>query len=314
MFKKILKAIGVLLLLFVVGSLTQLHLDIPVEELKAEYAPSPSKFINIDGLLVHYRDEGKGYPVVLIHGMSSSFHTWQVWADSLSKQYRVIRMDIPCFGLTGPNADNIYDAAYYVSFMQKLLDSLGVKECYMAGSSLGGFITWQYAASHPQQVKKMILVDAAGYPIAKPPFIFTLGKIKLLGLIGRYITPRYLVEKSTKEVYGDPTKVSDVIVERYFKLSLRDGNRAGFIAFVNRIKNYDTESLRHINIPTLIQWGEKDHWISLEHAGKFHNDIKGSKLIVYAGVGHIPMEEEPTASVKDAMQFFAEKDTSERAK
>ncbi len=215
-------------------------------------------------------------------------------------------MDLPAFGLTGPTEKNDYSIEYYESFISRFLDSLGVKECFMAGNSLGGFITWNYALHHPQQVKKIILLDAAGYPMKKPPFIASLGRNKLLSPLMRYITPRFIVAASMKQVYGDASKITDSATERYFKLTLHAGNRAAFISFVNQFRDHDTLPIQQITTPTLIEWGEKDRWIPLVNAEKFNRDIKGSKLVVYPGVGHIPMEEAPAESVADALRFFAE--------
>ena len=311
--KKALYICLAVLVAIIAVNLSQYHADIPLEELKAAYAPAPSKFMMMDDATVHYRDEGTGFPVVLIHGMSSSLHTWQGWTEILSKQYRVIRMDLPGFGLTGPNGDNEYNIAYYESFIGRLLDSLGVKECYIAGNSLGGFITWNYALHHPQQVKKIILLDAAGYPLQDPPFVIGMARSKVLSPVFRYITPRFIVSASMKQVYGDASKISDSVTDRYFKMALRAGNRGAFIAFANQIRNYDTLPIQQIHTPTLIEWGEKDRWIPLPNAQKFNRDIKGSRLIVYSGVGHVPMEEIAAQSCADALKFFAEPADSMKA-
>jgi pimeloyl-ACP methyl ester carboxylesterase len=303
--KKFLYAVAGIFLLIFLATFTQYHADIPLDGLKPTYAPPPSKFMMLDGATVHYRDEGTGFPVVLVHGMSSSLHTWQGWTDILSKKYRVIRVDLPGFGLTGPNANNDYSIPYYVSFLNRFLDSLGVKECYMAGNSLGGLITWNYALRYPDQVKKIVLLDAAGYPNKNPPFVALLARNKLLSSILRFITPKSIVEKSMQQVYGDPAKITDSATERYFKLTLRAGNRDAFIAFVNGFRDTDTLPIQQVKTPTLIEWGEKDRWIAPEDAKKFNRDIKDSKLVTYPGVGHIPMEELPAKSCADAMQFFA---------
>ena len=298
--------IGALLIFIFAAIMTQYHADIPVDELKPTYAPPPSKFITIDGLSVHYRDEGTGFPVVLIHGMSSSLHTWQGWTEILSRQYRVIRMDIPGFGLTGPDPNNDYSIEAYEKFIGHLLDSLGVKECYMAGNSLGGFITWNYALHHPDQVKKIILLDAAGYPMKTPPPVVNLAKNQLLSPFMRYITPRFIVSSSMKEVYGDASKITDSVTDRYFNMALRAGNRDAFIYFVKGFKERDTLPIQKLTTPTLIEWGDKDRWIPVADAGRFHRDIKGSQLVIYPGVGHVPMEELPAESCADALRFFAQ--------
>ncbi len=168
--KLVLRLLGMLLLaLLVLFGLTVAWYwtpDIPVEQLKARWAPPPSQFIDVDGLQVHVRDEGPRndpLPVVLIHGTSASLHTWDGWAAELSKTRRVIRFDLPGFGLTGPNAAGDYSMAYYVSFTGKLLDKLGVARCVLGGNSLGGEVAWTTAHDLPQRVERLILVDAAGY-------------------------------------------------------------------------------------------------------------------------------------------------------
>ena len=124
------------------------HKDIPLSDLKLKYAPPPSSFITVDGMDVHYRDEGSiadSVPVVLIHRTSSSLHTFDDWAAILKSKKRVIRMDIPAFGLTGPFPDRNYSIDHYVIFIEHFLSAIGVNSCILDGNSLGGEIAWQVA-------------------------------------------------------------------------------------------------------------------------------------------------------------------------
>jgi alpha-beta hydrolase superfamily lysophospholipase len=136
-----------LIVLLAAGLASLVRFDIPPERLKAKYAGPPSKFVNIAGLKVHYRDEGQGVPLVLLHGAASSLFTWDGWTRELSTSYRVIRLDLPGFGLTGPNAAKDYSMAWHTRFLASFLDKLGVKECYLAGNSFGGHIAWMRAAT-----------------------------------------------------------------------------------------------------------------------------------------------------------------------
>ncbi|HWB64313.1 MAG TPA: alpha/beta hydrolase, partial [Chitinophagales bacterium] len=176
--------------------------------------------------------------------------------------------------------------------------------CYMAGNSLGGFITWNYAAAHPEQVKKIILIDAAGYPFKRPPMMAALAGNKLITWLAPKLSSRFIVNASMRQVYGDPSKITDSVAERYYELSMRAGNRASFMAFINHFREVDTNAIKTIKAPTLIMWGEKDRWIPLVDAEKFHRDIAGSQVITYPGVGHIPMEEDANQTVADALHFF----------
>ena len=102
------KILYVILVILAIGIYNGYYADISLEDLKKEYANEHSKFVEVDGLQVHYRDEGSGFPIVLVHGTAASLHTWDAWTKRLKENYRVIRMDLPAFGLTGPNAQRDY--------------------------------------------------------------------------------------------------------------------------------------------------------------------------------------------------------------
>jgi pimeloyl-ACP methyl ester carboxylesterase len=284
--------------------------DKSVNELKAKYAGAPSAFIAVDGMEVHYRDEGNkadSLPLVLIHGTGSSLHTFDAWTALLKKERRVIRMDIPAFGLTGPFPDRQYSIEHYVNFIHKFLLALGVEKCIIGGNSLGGQIAWIFTAQFPAMVKKLILIDAAGYPIQSQsvPIGFKLGCMPVLKNIMTFVTPRFMVRASVENVYADKSKVTDELVSRYFDLTLRKGNRQ---ALVDRLYLVGDASpvhlIKNIQQPTLIIWGEKDLLIPLTFAYNFHDDLPNDTLIILKNVGHVPMEESPQESLSPLLDFL----------
>jgi len=284
--------------------------DIPVNNLKEKYAPAPSSFITIDGMEVHYRDEGfklDTLPLVLIHGTGSSLHTFDMWVTSMKSEKRVVRMDIPGFGLTGPFPDRHYSMINYVNFIESFLTSKGIKKCILGGNSLGGQIAWQFAIKNPDMVDKLILIDAAGYPLESKsvPIAFKMARTPVLNKILTYITPRFMVKASIENVYADKKKVTDPLVDRYFKMTLREGNRQ---ALVDRMKmGSDTTSqhlIKTIQQPTLVMWGEQDLLIPLKSAYRFHNDLPNDTLVILKNMGHVPMEESPQESLAVLLQFL----------
>ena len=106
------------------------------DELIKKYSLPNSKFMELYGINVHYCDEGSGDVILLLHGVFSSLHTFDKWAEILSQSYRVIRLDLPGFGLTGPCIDNEYAIDLYVGYLKKFMDNLGVKNFHIAGNSL----------------------------------------------------------------------------------------------------------------------------------------------------------------------------------
>ncbi len=295
----------VLLILIFVGY----YSDIPVDELKRIYANEQSKFIEVDGMQVHFRDEGKGVPIVLIHGTGASLHTWDDWTKELIKKYRVIRMDLPAFGLTGPNKTGDYSIQSYTNFLHKFVDQLKLDSFYLGGNSLGGNIAWNYTAEHPNKVLKLILVDPSGLPTNKAqPTIFKMAKTPVLNSLLLHITPRFFIKKNLKEVYADDSKITDDLITRYHKMTLRKGNRHAFIEraktdFKSGIKT-NLERLKNISNPTLLIWGAKDNWIPLNNGKKMDSLMKNSQLKVLKNSGHVPMEENPEESLEILKDFL----------
>lgn len=307
---KYLKFIGLSLLVFVVAlSCFYWENDIPLDTLKSKYTTAASAFVDVMQMQVHYRDEGNkndSLPLVLIHGIGASLHTWEESVKLLTDSFRVITLDLPAYGLTGPNPKRVYSQEFYVQFIDEFLKSIHVNKCIIGGNSLGGAIAWNYTYEHPTKVEKLILIDAAGYPMISEskPIAFTLAQIPVLKHMLNYITPRFLAKKSVMNVYDDPTKVTEKVVDRYFDLFLREGNRQ---AFVDRM-NFSTYPdhlirLRTIKTPTLIVWGENDKLIPIENAQKFHADLPNDTLVVLEKTGHVPMEENPDRTV-DAIRLF----------
>jgi pimeloyl-ACP methyl ester carboxylesterase len=220
-------------------------------------------------------------------------------------------MDLPAFGLTGPFLKRDYTISNYTTFLKEFLDSLNIKHCILVGNSLGGEIAWKFAIQEPVMTKKLILLDPSGYPVISKsvPIAFKLAKIPVLNKFLTYITPRFLVRASIENVYFDKSKVSDSLVNRYFDLTLRKGNRK---AIVDRLKISTTltngtkthDNIKNIKQPTLIIWGSDDQLIPVENGYKFKNDITNSKLIVMQQTGHVPMEEKPLISLNFAIDFI----------
>jgi len=278
--------------------------DIPLETLKKKYCNEQSKFIEVNGQQIHYRDEGSGPILVLVHGTSSSLHTWEAWVHELKNDFRIIRMDIPAFGITGETKEHDYTTENYVKFIDDFTRALGIDTFYLAGNSLGGEITWNYAYTHPERVKKMILIDAAGYKRKNgKPLAFLIAETPVLNKVMTKITPKRIIRKSMTDIYHDDSKVTDELVDHYYEMLLRPGNRQAFADRVRVIKYEAEEKVNKIKTPTLIQWGEFDTWILPEDAEKYKKDIVGSEMKYYAA-GHVPMEELPVETAKDAKDFL----------
>ncbi|WP_423599590.1 alpha/beta fold hydrolase [Roseateles sp. MS654] len=289
--------------------------DRPLESLVARWGAPPSDFLELklpggQAQLVHFRDEGPRSdttPIVLLHATASSLHTWEGWVKSLSATRRVITLDLPGFGLTGPSPLGDYSDEAYDSFLLSFLDQLQISRMVLGGNSLGGEIAWIHAARHPERVTALILVDADGLDVPSPtipPGARMPDWRPLHELIGVFL-PRPLIDRGVRAMYGDPSKVTAALVDRYFELTLREGNR---VALARRLAQRDpgrhVDLLARIQAPTLILWGGRDAILAPEAAALFHRAIPASQVRMFPALGHVPQEEDPASTVQAVHTFL----------
>lgn len=283
--------------------------NIPVEEMKRKYGKASDKYFNYKGIQVRYRDEGTGPVLLLLHGVCSFLETWDGWVPYLKDHYRVVRVDMPGFGMTGPALDSrLYDLAPCLQFMHAFITHMDIESCAMAGNSLGAYITWNYAVEHPEKVNKIILIDPIGYN-QKMPWLLTLSSSPLVSPFTRKFVPRFVFDIAVNQVYGDKSKVTPEVKQIYYDYAMRDGNKGAYVDIFTmmKIKNNSedlSKGITDIKAPTLIMWGTKDEWIPYEGMSKWKKDLPSAKYITYEGIGHVAMEEIPEITVKDAIAFL----------
>jgi pimeloyl-ACP methyl ester carboxylesterase len=342
--------------ILLMGLASLMRPDIPVDRLIETYANESSIFMHIDGMNVHVRDEGNGPAILLLHGTFSSLHTWDDWTTALSDSFRVIRLDLPGFGLTGPHPSNDYSNKATLLLLDTLRQNLGISSWSMAGNSLGGRIAMNYARHFPQQTDNLILLNPAynlppnpllvqnldvnknlsisendtvsknsqivnnpptntaqqeNQSVQRPLVSRSLRNPAILNLLS-VLTPRSFIHFALKEVYADEERINMDTVQRYFELLRRDGNRKTYLTR-NEPPSVDRSYLPElpepispyeIQSPILIMWGEKDKWIPVRWAPVLNSALTHSELIIYPDAGHVPMEEIPEITVRDAKIFL----------
>jgi pimeloyl-ACP methyl ester carboxylesterase len=186
---------------------------------------------------------------------------------------------------------------------------MGLKKINIAGNSYGGFLAWNFVVDNQDMVDKLIILDGGGYPF-KPPFAVTLMTAPIIRNLYPLITPKFIVANFVKDVYGTKSRVTDETIDRYYDLMMYKDNRKESVKFFRGISGQmETESggVNTIKIPTLIMWGKQDAWIPISVMDRFKKDIPHARTIAYDGVGHIPMEEIPEITAKDADAFLSGK-------
>ena len=286
--------------------------SVPRDELRRRYTQTGSKFIDIMGADVHYVDEGSGDLIVMIHGFASSLHTWDAVAHELARGHRVIRLDLPPFGVTGPlrtasGEIETMSLPTYRRFIDTFMQALGIRRATMIGNSLGGLISWDYATRHRTAVERLVLIDAAGFPMKLPIYI-GLFNSALVRMSAPWWLPEPIIKSAVRNVYGDPRKLAAATLRRYIEFFHGEGTRTAIGKMVPTLDfaDLDTDVLKTLDVPSLVLWGAKDRWIPPAHAAEFAQRIPGAQSVMYAGLGHIPMEEAPDRVLTDLNAFLSE--------
>ncbi len=280
-------------------------------ELEARYAGSGSEFEVVDGVRLHVRDSRPGAPagtptLILLHGFGSSLHTWEPWAQALAAQWRVIRIDLPGAGLTGADPGNDYSDARTLKLLVALMDQRGVARASFIGHSMGGRLAWRMAAEHPERVDKLVLVAPDGF--ASPGFEY--GKAPDVGIsvrAMRWVLPRSVLRMGLAPAYADPKKLDEDTVTRYHDMLLAPGVRGALIARMEQLVLQDpVPLLQRIQAPTLLLWGAGDQMIPPANAQDYLRAMPNARLVQLPGLGHVPHEEAPEASLPPVLAFLRE--------
>lgn len=288
--------------------------DRPVAELRARYLGPASRFLKLpSGAEAHYRDEGRpgGRPLLLVHGSNASLHTWEPWVALLRDRYRLVSVDLPGHGLTGPVPSEDYTREGMARFVGELLDALDLPKVTYVGNSMGGRVGITFAVAHPERVERLVLLDPGGagdlLPEAErpPPALgFRLARMPLLSRLSEWGVPRAVVEKTLRASFSDQSKVSEAMVERYVALLHHPGSRrATRLRFAEPDPSGHLRHLGEVRVPTLVLAGTEDRLVPIAGLRLLAAAIPGAELVEYPGVGHIPMEEIPERSAADLVRF-----------
>jgi pimeloyl-ACP methyl ester carboxylesterase len=187
----------------------------------------------------------------------------------------------------------------------QIVDRLDIRRFAVGGHSMGGAVATTIAAGQPHRVTHLILVDAAIYPRqGTAPLALRLARMPVVGEMVALLKPRWMVARTLRQTYADPSRLEESQVQRYHDLLRRAGNRAATLRRVRAATPPDPLPVKALQVPTLILWGKQDRWTPPADAMRLHHDVAGSELSMYDDAGHAPMEESPDRSAVDVRRFL----------
>ena len=280
--------------------------DLTREALLQSYTRPGTSFVPVAGQPVFLQDTGpRDAPtLVLLHGFGASLQTWDAWAGELEKDWRVVRMDVAAFGLTGAALNNDYSDAADVARLLALLDHLGLQRVALGGHSMGGRIAWNFAAAHPERVSQLLLVAPDGFPDPRSTTEHTYQVSPWLGLI-QLSLPAWALKLGVAPAYGDEKRLTPETLRRYQDMMRAPGVRKALIERMRQSRNADpVPRLQSLNMPTLLLWGEQDAFIPISHAQDYLQAMPHATLAAIPFAGHVVHEEVPLPSVQAVKAFL----------
>ncbi|MCX5888637.1 MAG: alpha/beta hydrolase [Deltaproteobacteria bacterium] len=272
------------------------------------------KTFDYHGLKINYYEKGQGPPVLLLHGFAACAYTWRFIGPPLAADQRVITMDLKGFGLSDKPDDGHYAMADQAEMVADFIRRQDLHDLVIMGHSMGGGVTLmtylKLRETDPGGIKKLVLIDSAGYPQKMPWFIWMAKVPGLSTALSKLLPPRFAAALVLKKCYYDKDKVTEEQIDTYAYYGSLPGAAAAVSQTAKQIvpKDQEIEALiaqyKTIKVPVLVIWGKEDEVVPLKVGLNFKRDLPDSQLVVIPHCGHIPLEEEPLATRQAIGEFL----------
>lgn len=283
-------------------ALATLYVQVQKRTVERDHPPE-GKFIDVDGVRLHYQEQGEGPALVLLHGngLFSTDFDLSGLVDKASQPYRVISFDRPGFGYSERPSHTTWTPEEQARLFYKALHQMGVERPMVIGHSWGTLVTLAMALDFPKYVRAITLISGYYYPslrldvpvMAAPaiPGIGHLLRYSLSPLLGRAMWPALV-----KHMFS-PAPVPERFNQLPKWMALRPsqlGASASETALMVPSAKRLSQRYGELTLPIAVIAGAGDKIVDVEHhAMRFHREVNHSELIIEAGVGHMPHYADP---------------------
>jgi pimeloyl-ACP methyl ester carboxylesterase len=287
---------------------------LPAPPRNLDHSWGERQVFDYQGIKINYYQAGQGPPVILLHGFGACAYTWRHLAPELAKDHRVFALDLKGYGLSDKPEDGKYAVSDQAEMVAAFIRTRDLHNLVIIGHSMGGGVTlmtyFKVRPDTPARIKKLVLIDSAGYP-QKMPWFILLARIPVVNrLITRLLSPRFATYIVLKKCYYDNDKITEEQIDTYAYYGSLPGAREVVRQTARQIMPGDIEAVtaryKTIKVPVLIIWGAEDEVVPLSVGKKFKQDIPDAELVILPKCGHIPPEEE-WQKTNDLVKAFLEK-------
>jgi pimeloyl-ACP methyl ester carboxylesterase len=262
-------------------------------------------------------ERGQGRPILLLHGFATSSYTWHAIIPELSKNHRVIAIDLRGFGASDKPIDDHYSIQDQTEAVQAFVEQENLRDLTVIGHSFGGGIALVMALNAEQQrkprIRNIVLIDSLAYRQPMPIF-FRLLQIPMVGDLGMTLVPPEIqAGQGLRLAYYDPDKISGQDVAEYANTLYSPAAKHALTKTIEQLvpENIDEIASRYktIKMPALIVWCQQDKVVPVVLGLRLHEEMRSSELALFSQCGHMPQEEKPEDTLA-AIQAFLKRNAS----
>jgi pimeloyl-ACP methyl ester carboxylesterase len=265
------------------------------------------RFVNVAGQFVYVERVGSGDPVLLLHGFGASSYSWRRVIPTLAERHSVIA-DLNGFGWTQrPDTSEAYTIEGQARMVIGLLDALGIERVQVVGHSYGGGLALWLAATRPQRIRSLVLVDGTLPSYASERRnVFASIRPAVSASIRTVFLRRSFIRRALERSFFDRRLVTDELVEAYRARLRVEGATRAYQGLTAPSDGPDAHiDLARISQPALLVWGLQDTLLSPVYAKEAADQLPDSRFVGIDRCGHVPAEEQPDALLEAMMPFLA---------
>jgi pimeloyl-ACP methyl ester carboxylesterase len=280
-------------------------------EAKARNAAPPSQWVTVDGVPIHYRDEGSGPVLLLLHGSIVNLHEWDLVAARLKDRFRVVRLDWPPYGVSGPDPKGVYTTPRAAELVAGFVEALRLPPHTVVATSNGGNVALEYARLRPQGIEAMAF---SILPLERPSQTRHVAwHMKTLADFHARFLPdwrsrtfwRWVLETTTPPTFEPTAAMVEPVYWANNQPGALERQRQYIASNTQAFKTSDVGAIAaQVRVPVLLQWCGYDTVISQGAAPTIARFTSTAvTLIEYPDVGHFPMWEIPERFSEDLARW-----------
>ena len=278
--------------------------------------PFESNYVTIDGVRIHYIDEGDGDPVLMIHGQPTWSYLYRNIIPPIAETHRAIALDLMGFGLSDKPSHKEYSFASHTRIVRGFIEELGLKRLTLVLHDWGGPIGLDYAVNHQENMKGLVLMNSSVNTNFKVPLAFRI--VFRSPVLSDFLVRRlHVFALALKFGVRNKANRNREVYRNYRERHPDYGSRKGVAMFPRMIPvtardpayvpmKANGEALLDFNVPTMFLVGDKDPVSArLDHRPTVQR-MPNARLEIIKNAGHFLQEDQPEEVAAKIVKFLAE--------